>query len=347
MWPTLATLVLTVSGFVGGSPSGMPDPAGMSPGDSLGLEPPPVVSSGAGTEGESPIGLRLPAGFAGPSSALIGGAVAVGVARRKRDDDPIVVVVHGNGGAGTDFDGLLRAMDISRDQVIAFDWRTSGAGSTSTEASRSSDTSVASRELEFLLRDLSTDHSNIYTLHHSKGGAVGADLIRRLDSGIRPPIDGYRGAALLDPAIASGPLGFIQRVGQLVPFIPDNGGFDPILCDDGGCHDSLANLGDVSGIEVVAIRNPDAVLTNFTGKPKGLRVFDLVDDGKPTAHSFWFLPPLAWARVFEAHSSVLHSPIVASCLKAEIEQAKSCVWNGSWTPHIGWRGTGGGRPKAF
>lgn len=345
MWSTTAVLVVMVLGLGGTPLDGDPSSAGVSPGDALGLEPPPIVSTGPnGGSGASP-GPSLPTGFAGPSAVLIGGAAVAGAVRRRRNDSPIVVVVHGNGGAPTDFDSLLRAMGIPEDQVVEFDWRSSGAGASSTEASRIADTSVASRELEMLLRSLAVDHSNIYTIHHSKGGAVGADLIRRLDTGVRPRIDGYRGAALLDPAIASGPLGFVQRLGRLSPFVPDNGGFDPAVCDDGGCRDSLANLGEASGVEVVAIRNPDAVLTNFAGRPQGLRVYDLVDDGGASAYSSWFLPPLAWARVFDAHSSVLHHPAVASCIKAEIEQVKSCVWTGSWTPRIGWRGSGGGRPQ--
>jgi hypothetical protein len=151
------------------------------------------------------------------------------------------------------------------------------------------------------------------------------------------------GAALLDPAIASGGLGWLQRAGGPIDQVPDNGGFDPWRCDALGCRDIRDHLGEPSGIEVVAIRNPDAVVTNFIDRPKGLRVHDLVDDGAPSALSLWWNPVAALKRVFVAHGSVLWHPAVASCISAEIIDVGSCAWKGNRrTPAVLW-GRGNGR----
>jgi hypothetical protein len=162
----------------------------------------------------------------------------------------------------------------------------------------------------------------MYSIHHSKGGAVGVSMIASLDDGTRSPIDGYHGAALLDPAIASGPLGDLQSAGGAVSWIPDDGGFDPILCDDDGCRDIRDHLGEASGVEVIAVRNRDALFTNFLDRPEGLRVFDL-HDGLPPAFLYgaMFLP-----RMIQAHNSVLTHTDVVNCVKAEVELSGSCEW---------------------
>ena len=81
-------------------------------------------------------------------------------------------------------------------------------------------------------------------------------------------------------------------------------------------------------MEVVAIRNPDAVFTNFWDNPEGLRVYDLVDDGDWSALAYWPVPPLVVARTYEAHSSVLEHWAVVECIKAEVDRAGSCEWKG-------------------
>jgi len=311
------------------------------PGDGVALDPvPPVVSAvdlpqRAGSPSDP--GPTVPWGF-GAMAAV--GALGAGIRssrRRRRSSEPLFVLVHGNGGSASDFDSLLEQLGVEPSDAVAFDWRTATPAPTSTEASETASTEVAARELDELIRELSLDNANIYTLHHSKGGAAGVAMIAALDDGTRPPIDGYRGAALLDPAIATGPVGVMQRFGEWTTSLPDNGNFDPIQCTDDGCRDRRENLGEASGVEVIVVRNPDAVVTNFTDRPEGLRVLDLVDDGKPSALWYWNNPWVFAGRVAEAHRSVLEHWTVADCISAEVADPGSCVWKGDgWRPRIAW-----------
>lgn len=115
----------------------------------------------------------------------------------------------------------------------------------------------------------------------------------------------------------------LQRLGYLVGEAADNGGFDPYRCSLLRCRDVRAHLGRRTGVPVVAIRNPKAVLTNFRDLPTGLRVYDLPDPG-PAAFSD-LTNPLGWlARMSEAHNAPLHSDEVARCLLAEASQPGSC-----------------------
>jgi pimeloyl-ACP methyl ester carboxylesterase len=248
-------------------------------------------------------------------------------ARRRRDDEPFYVVVHGNGGSSDDFDVLLDRLGVASDRFVAFDYLVVGGGASSTEASRTASTDRAAEALDELIRDLADDHSNIYSIHHSRGGAVGVSMIGALDDGTRPPIDGYVGAALLDPAIAGGWLGWLQRLGAVSPFLPDNGGFSSERCTDGTCRDVREHLGDASGVEVIAIRNLDAEVTNFRDDPEGLRVYDLVHDGGVPARFLVPISPfLAIRRIWRAHASVLEHEAVARCIQEEVAEQGSCVW---------------------
>jgi hypothetical protein len=257
----------------------------------------------------------------------------------------LVVVVHGDGGSAQDFRFLVNKLGIDPDRVVAFDYSSIDGGVSSTESSRTVPTRVAAQALDALIRDLAKDNANIYSLHHSRGGAVGAEMIANIDDGSNAHIDGYRGAALLDPAIASGMMGALQTAGGfgwgLGKRIPDDGGFDPIRCDAFECRDIRQNLGENAGVEVLAIRNPDAVVTNFRGEPEGLRVFDLIDD-KPSA--LWYLGSFAafQSRVSEAHASVLVSELVADCLSSEIADPGSCPGLKEPPTSYIYAGTGGG-----
>lgn len=313
------------------------------PGDGLVLSPTPVV--------RSPVRLpssRIPVGPGGLGAAVgmaavAGGAVLAQV-RRKRDDEPFYVVVHGSGGSADDFDHLLARMGVSSDRVVSFDYLDVGGGSNSTEASRTVTAERAAEALDQLIRGLSEDHSNIYSIHHSKGGAVGVSMIGALDDGSRPPIDGYVGAALLDPAIGSGWLGRLQRIGGVSSWLPDNGAFAVERCTDGECRDVRENLGRNSGVEVIAIRNPDAEITNFVDNPSGLRVYDLIHDGGAPARFLLPLSPLLSSlRVWQAHGSVLRNESVAECIAAEVAEAGSCVWNDGKRTTPVWSGGGGGK----
>jgi pimeloyl-ACP methyl ester carboxylesterase len=272
--------------------------------------------------------------------AIAGGAVLM-QARRRKDDEPYYVVVHGNGGSAEDFGLLLDRLGVGSDRVASFDYRDVGGGATSREASRAASTERAAEALDRLIRDLSVEHGNIYSIHHSKGGAVGVSMIGALDDGSRPPIDGYVGAALLDPAIGNGWLGYLQRLGGLSTLLPDNGGFDVQRCTDGECRDVRENLGEASGVEVIAIRNLDAEVTNFRDRPEGLRVYDLVHDGgAPARYLFPVSPLLGFKRVWSAHGSVLEHDAVADCIRAEVAEQGSCVWNDG--KRIATRRSGGG-----
>jgi pimeloyl-ACP methyl ester carboxylesterase len=273
--------------------------------------------------------------FAGAAATAAGAAA---IYRRRRDDTPLLVVVHGHGGDADNFDRLIDMMDIDGARVVAFDYSWADGGSDSTSSSRSAPTADAAAALDAFMRQLAVTNSNMYSLHHSKGGAVGVSMIASLDDGSRPPIDGYRGAALLDPAIASGLLGELQSSGQGHGWLPDDGGFDPIRCSDAGCTDIRDHLGEASGVEVIAVRNRDALVTNFTDRPDGLRVFDL-HDGLPSAllYGGLFLP-----RIIQAHNSVLTHTDVANCVKAEVSLPGSCEW-GAEPPRQRFRGAGSRR----
>jgi len=248
---------------------------------------------------------------------------------RRRNDEPLIVLVHGDGGSPADFNYLIDEMNVDPSRIVSFDYSDVYGVGSSTSSSRTVSTAAAADALDSLLRDLSEQNSNIYSIHHSRGGAVGVEMIANIDEGSRPPIDGYRGASLLDPAIASGFVGELQSIGgssiPLLDRIPDDGGFDPIRCDVDGCRDVREHLGHNAGVEVVAIKNPDAVVTNFEGSPEGLRTFELADN-KPSALWYFLVNPIFGAmRSSEAHGSVLADERVAACVAAEIEEPGSCT----------------------
>lgn len=314
----------------------------IAPGDGLVLSPTPVVRSAVRLPQQTTPRSHAPLGAAlGVTGVAAAGVVAI--RRSKRDDEPIFVVVHGDGGSSDDFDRLLEMMGVDPSRVIAFDYLAVGSGGSSTEASRTASTERAAEALDTLIRDLARDHGNIYSLHHSRGGAVGVTMIGALDDGTRPPIDGYVGAALLDPAIASGWLGALQRIGGISGWIPDNGGFSVDRCKDGTCRDVRENLGAASGVEVIAIRNLDAEVTNFRDNPPGLRIFDLVHDGGIAARYWVPISPLfAIKRVWSAHTSVLEHEAVAACIAKEVSAPGSCTWDDRRRTTAVWRTTAGG-----
>ena len=199
-----ALAVLTLSVPLSGG-----DPDGLVPGDGIALDPvAPVVSRIDLPRGaDAPLRSPVPVGFGGLGAISVLGAAVVADRRRRRSMEPLFVIVHGNGGSASDFDPLLDQMGVESSNVVAFDWRSALAAPTSTGASQVASTEVAAVELDALIRRLSLDYGNIYSIHHSKGGAAGVAMISALDDGTRPEIDGYRGAALLDPAIAVGPVG--------------------------------------------------------------------------------------------------------------------------------------------
>lgn len=313
------------------------------PGDGVGLAPNPIVRTSLPAVPTRP----QPSGTRGPFPIPLAGVASVGALglsiRRKRDD-PLIVLVHGDGGSSGDFSYLVDQLGVPSDRVVAFDYSLVDGGKSSTTSSGSVPTNLAAAELDELIRGLAETNSNIYSIHHSRGGAVGVEMIADLDAGAREPIAGYRGAALLDPAIDSGIYGRLQSMAgagtRFLAPLPDDGGFDPIRCDADGCADIRAHLGDKAGVEVVAIRNPDALVTNFHGVPDGMRVYDH-EDGKLSAAWYLLIPWRFFGRVSEAHGSVLRSKAVADCISLEIDAPGRC---GVGTPSPRYVYAGGGGP---
>ncbi len=243
---------------------------------------------------------------------------------------PLIVFVPGHGAAesGT-FEGLIAAMGLVPGDYVEFDYRTLHPGSTHEAAARRARSGDIASGVANLINELGTDRP-IYLVGHSKGGVAIAELVASWDGlGAAPPP--VIGAALLDPPMAGGALGLLQSAGVFIDEVPSDGGYDPRRCTAWECHDTRHGLGLEAGIDVVVIRNPDALVTNFTDEPRDLRVFDLDDGGR---HPLLLLPDVGKAvqRIHEAHESVLHHPEVAACIAAEIESHRGCRW-----PEPRWR----------
>lgn len=261
--------------------------------------------------------------------ALIGAAGGIRPRTSERlapGSGPTVVVIPGFGSPrkGT-FDQLLVQAGISDERVHRFDWRWVTGDRDHATAARWAHTGRAADTLESFLRRVADPTKGIYLLGHSKGGALIAELIARWDEDPARSVRAVTGAMLLDPPIASGELGRLQRVGVSLG-MPNNGGYDPVDCGWIRCQDTRQGLGVAAGIDVVVIRNPDAVVTSFTDEPPGLRILDLEDDGGgPALDKVWERGSVL-GRVAEAHHSPLVHTAVAACLRAELEGGDSCAW---------------------
>ncbi len=262
--------------------------------------------------------------------------VGVGASRRRDDerpgiaaipDDVIVVVVPGFGSQalGT-FDDLMSRVGVPPERVMAFDWRWVEPSNGHVTASKRAEVDDAADVLEAYLAGLGATGNRIYVVGHSKGGAVIAQLMTRWDADPERALPAVFGAALLDPPLSSGRLGFLQRIGRWLPFIPNNGGYDPIHCGWLTCHDSREHMGEAAGVDVLVIRNTDAAVTSFLDEPEGLRIYDLEDDGGPPAFVRIFSDGSVLGRIREAHESPLHHPAVASCLHSELHAPGTCQW---------------------
>lgn len=316
--------VLSIASPAAGSSDAAPDT--FAPGDGLGLaevRDTPAHSNPA----PRPRLPNVPLPAAG-AIGLAGTLRPIAASRRRRDAslDTLFVYVPGHGGSLTGFSDLANRMGVDGDDVRVFDYRWAFPSNDRIDASRWAPADDAAGALGAYLAAQGEYHERIYVVGHSKGGAVVAELIARWDE--QPVIapESVTGAALLDAPIADGQLGELQSYGYVIGHVPDDGHYDPIKCSWFECTDTRANLGRMAGVEVIAIRNPDAVFTNFTKKPEGLRVYDLVDDGRPNAARL--LPDISefMTRIGEAHSSVLHHDAVADCIAAEASLPGSCEW---------------------
>jgi len=294
------------------------------PADGLGLAP----GGGPLPRPGPALPVSLPAGALGLGGVGAGMAVLIaarGGARGRRDDEPFFVFVPGHGGAPEDFDDLVERMGLDRDHVAAFDYRWVWTDADPREAARWAHTSDAAGALHAYLEALAAEHSEIYVVAHSKGGAVVTEMVSRWDREPTIAVDHVTGAALLDPAISAGILGTVQQLGYVIGPLADNGLFHPVRCEWFSCSDIRDHLGERSGVEVIAVRNPDALITNFRDEPEGMRIYEL-DDGGPHPLSWPWDPVETLDRIGEAHGAVLHSDVVADCIVAEAGQTGSCTW---------------------
>ncbi len=243
--------------------------------------------------------------------------------------DTLFIYVPGHGGDPDGFADLARRMGTPPDRIQRFDYRMVGPWNDPVEASKWVPVDDAADVLAWLVEREAQRNRRIYVVGHSKGGAVVTQMIANWDAGIGAPPPELVGAALLDPAIAPGGLGALQRVGAAVGDVPDNGGFDPIRCDPAGCRDVRVDLGRRSGVEVIAIRNRGALVMNFLDHPEGLRVYDV--DGPAGGPFDRFVDPLG--ALGDAHRSMLHDDTTARCIAAEANRPGSCRWR----PAAPWR----------
>lgn len=312
--PTLAAPVPTTTEVIGEA---------VAPGDGLGLAPSPVPGP-ARTSGRSPF---VPIGGAGLGSVVLAGAV---LARRRGggtrgDPGPLFVYVPGHGGDPDGFDDLARRIGVEPGDVRVFDYRWAWSADDPVGASRWAPTTDAADALSAYLATLDSDGRPIYLVGHSKGGAVITTVVGRWDARPETGVESVVGATILDPPIATGPLGLLQSIGWFHGNTADDGLFDPVQCGWTGCRDIRNELGRRSGVEVVIVRNPDAVLTNFWGRPDGVRVYDL-DDGNGSMLGRFPDVVGMWKRMGEAHNSVLDNDTVADCIASEARSVGSCRW---------------------
>jgi hypothetical protein len=330
------------------------------PGDGLGLlggDPAPVTRPARPAEAPA----RLPTLPGAPVAPVAGIAAAVAaVTRRRRGGGsrpappgpapgpgaaPVVIFVSGHGSDHLQtFADLQVQMNLPPERVRYFDYRFALSSEVDhVDASEEVPISDLAVALSAYVAGVTAAGVPVYLIGHSKGGAAIAEMLGRWDETPGNAIDGVTGAALLDPPIATGVLGTLQRIGAIIGPVPDNGGYDPITCDWLVlCRDRRSHLGEAAGVEVVVIRNPDAFLTSFHDRPDGLRVLDLDDGGAHALTRLWTRGSVV-GRMTEAHTSVLHHPAVAACLAEELAAPGSCRWTGGGGAAPGWIGTGSGR----
>ncbi|MEA2024043.1 MAG: hypothetical protein U9N79_07090 [Actinomycetota bacterium] len=295
----------------------------IAPADGLGLAPAPTSGSRR-TPGRSPF---VPIGGAGLGGVVLAGSVLV---RRRGggsslDTGPLFVYVPGHGGDPDGFEDLAHRIGVEPTDVRVFDYRWAWASTDPVGASRWAPTASAADALGAYLAALDSDGRPIYLVGHSKGGAVITEVVARWDAQPETGVNNVVGATILDPPIATGPLGLLQSMGWFHGGTADDGLFDPVKCGWTGCRDVRDGLGERSGVEVVIVRNPDAVFTSFWGRPDDVRVYDLDDGSGSMLRRFPDVVGM-WQRMGEAHNSVLHSDTVADCIASEAQATGSCRW---------------------
>jgi hypothetical protein len=312
----------------------------LAPGDAVRLAPPEqaVPPAGMVRSDELPAPVRPSTPSRAPVAVLggVSGLAIWAASRRGREqsagpvkgasEEPLVVFVSGHGNPSPPglFAGLIAGMGLDPSRVRYFDYRWADGGSDLASASQDASIDAAADSLNSYLAGLAESGQAIYLIGFSKGGAGIAELVGRWDRGDPGPNSAVVGAALLDPPLASGIHGFLQSVGTRWGPIPDDGGYDPIVCSGLTCVDSRRYLGDVSGVEVMVVRNPKAGITNFADAPEGLRVYEASDGGPGFLRTLFTRPWNVAHRAAEAHMAVLQDSRVADCIAAEMEEVGSC-----------------------
>jgi hypothetical protein len=272
-----------------------------------------------------------------PGAVVVGAMLGLLISRRDGPgaalnlavpEENLVVFVpgHGQGSGQQAFDDLVDLMGLEPENARFFDYRLAGGWADHRMASEQLSVRDAASSLNSYLGAVAEDGRPIYLVGFSKGGATIAHLIAAWDDGAYGPSDSVAGAALLDPPLAAGSLGWAQSAGRFWGFVPDDGGYDPVRCDFMwfGCDDARDNLGGPSGVDVVVVRNPRAGVTSFSDFPEALRIYNAVDDGPGLWDQLWRNPFGLPARISQAHEAVLDDPNVARCLVAEMWDPGSC-----------------------
>ena len=323
------------------------------PGDATRLGPDPAETSVPATAVPStppPVPVKTPLL---PVASIIAAGVALAAVLRGRGDepapgdglglseDPLVVLVPGHGNVPGDFGGLIDLMDLDPGEYRVFDYRWTVETTDHVRASQAASVDSTADALNAYLAGVTDGGREVYLIGFSKGGAAIAELVSRWDDGVPSPVPGVVGAALLDPPISGGIQGFIQSLGFYVGSIPDDGRYDPTECSLlGGCVDNREHLGEGAGIEVLVLRNPKAGITNFNGRPAGLRVYDLAEEGRGPLSALLHNPFSYSARVAEAHDAVLYDQRVADCIRSEMAELGSCDIPVESPSHAGYGGEG-------
>ncbi|MEE8330474.1 MAG: hypothetical protein V3R84_01755, partial [Acidimicrobiia bacterium] len=229
----------------------------------------------------------------------------------------------GSQATGT-FDELMDRLGIVNDgdlDVVEFDHRMVYQADSHVSASKHVSVDDLADGLGSMLTAMAMAPGGpIYLVGHSKGAVAIAELLARWDRRPGLAVGTVAGAALLDPPISSGLLGAGQSFGSyFLPAVPNDGGYSPHQCDGlFDCHDTRRHLGQEAGVEVTVFRNPDAMVTNFTDNPPGLRVLDVRDPGVEMS--------LSIGAIGDAHSFPLHSVAVAACIADEMRTPGACNW---------------------
>jgi hypothetical protein len=240
--------------------------------------------------------------------------------------DPGVTFVfvsgHGSDATGT-FETLQDLMGAEPANVVQFNWEWTALASY-VEATKQAEVDEAAHALEAFLGGLARSSDRVYLVGHSKGAVTITQMLAWWDAYPSRAQPSVVGAALLDPPISRGSLGFLQSIGHYFGFASD-GKFEPVQCLAGECRDRREYLGRGAGVGVFVVRNLDAAVTNFHDEPDGLRVYDLDDGGGPATDRILGAGNV-FDRIGEAHSSPLTARQVADCIVAESWRLGSCVW---------------------